>query len=69
MRVSALAAAMALAVTAALPLGASTAATALATAKSQPMVPEVMRNIAGSMIGEASQKAMTAPSGAPVRPS
>ena len=42
-----------------------TAAIVLASAKSNPSVPEVIANIAGSMRGEASQKAMTAPSGAP----
>ena len=42
-----------------------TAASVLASAKSKPSVPEVIRNIAGSISGEASQKAMTAPKGAP----
>ena len=37
-----------------------------ATAKSRPSAPVVMANIGGSMIGEASQNAMTALSGAPM---
>ena len=41
------------------------AAIVLAMAKSHPNVPDVIRNIAGSIKGEASQNAMTAPSGAP----
>ena len=41
------------------------AAMVFARAKSKPSVPEVIANIAGSISGEASQKAITAPSGAP----
>ena len=37
-----------------------------ATAKSRPSAPVVMANIGGSISGDASQKAMTADSGAPI---
>src|SRR6056297_782158 len=43
----------------------ATAATVLATAKSNPSPLAVIANIAGSMSGEASQNAITAESGAP----
>ena len=42
-----------------------TAATVFATANPVPSVPAVIRNIAGSISGEASQNAITADSGAP----
>jgi hypothetical protein len=42
------------------------AASVLATAKCSPSTPEVRTNIAGSMTGEASQNAMTGPSGTPM---
>jgi hypothetical protein len=41
------------------------AAMALATAKSHPNVPEVIKNMTGSIKGEASQNAITALSGMP----
>ena len=47
------------------PTPSPTAATVFATAKSVPSVPAVIRNIAGSISGEASQNAITADSGAP----
>ena len=43
-----------------------TAAAVLASANSIPSVPDVIANMAGSISGEASQKAMTAESGAPI---
>ena len=42
-----------------------TAETVLAMAKSNPKVPDVIKNIAGSIKGEANQKAITAERGAP----
>ena len=42
-----------------------TAVTVFATAKFHPKVPEVIKNIAGSISGDANQNAITAPKGAP----